>query len=107
MSVNYKAGIAQGWIFNETERKRFNRATDYKYEDDFIFPNDWDGTGDTIFGEWVAINNEPGTMIEISVLDLTPKEPMRILDWIKKYEEAGYDGADLTPPKYYLVNQVW
>lgn len=105
MSVKYKAGIVQGWIFSANAKEMFNQATDYQYEDDFIIPNDWDCTENSIFGEWVVENSEPGTAINIA--ESLNKDSMDIMSWIKKFEKAGLDGAELTPPKIYLINQIY
>ena len=46
MSVEYNSGIAEGWLFTKEERNIFNERTNYEFEDDFIFPNAYDGVGD-------------------------------------------------------------
>ena len=46
MSVEYNSGIAEGWLFTEEERNIFNEKTNYEFEDDFIFPDAYDGVGD-------------------------------------------------------------
>ena len=99
MSVDFRAGIAEGWLFTEEERNIFNERTNYEFEDDFIFPNSYDCVGDSIFGQWVLENSNEGTAINLT----TFKSELDLAEWIARLAKGG---VDPKPPQTFLVNQV-
>ena len=78
MSVEYNSGIAEGWLFTKEERNIFNERTNYEFEDDFIFPDAYDGVGDSIFGQWILKNPNVGTAINFTTL----KSKLDLAEWI-------------------------
>lgn len=99
MSVDFRAGIAEGWLFTKEERKIFNERTNYEFEDDFIFPNAYDGVGDSIFGQWILENSNVGTAINLTAL----KSELNLAEWIARLVKGG---VSPKPPQTFLVNQV-
>lgn len=99
MSVDFRAGIAEGWLFTEEERKIFNKRTDYEFEEDFIFPNAYDCEGDSIFGQWVLENPNVGTAINLTTL----KSELNLAEWIARLVKGGITPK---PPQTFLINQV-
>ena len=99
MSVEYNSGIAEGWLFTKEERNIFNERTNYEFEDDFIFPNAYDGVGDSIFGRWILKNPNVGTAINFTTL----KSKLDLAEWIDRLVK---DGITPKPPQTFLVNQV-
>ena len=99
MSVDYKAGIAEGWLFTEEERNIFNERTNYEFEDDFIFPNAYDSVGDSIFGQWVLENSNEGTAINLTTL----KSELDLAEWVARLVKGG---VSPKPPQTFLINQV-
>lgn len=99
MSVGYNSGIAEGWLFTEEERNIFNERTNYEFEDDFIFPNAYDGVGDSIFGQWILENFNLGTAINLTTL----KSDLDLAEWIARLAKGG---VTPKPPQVFLVNQV-
>ena len=109
MSVNYRAGIAYGWEFSGEEYRKFNEITKNKYEDDFIILDPYYGDScqqKAIFGIWLKCNSVIGTASPYLTFNEIDKE-FNVYEWIKKFEEAGYDIPQLAAPKHYLVNQVY
>ena len=99
MSVEYNSGIAEGWFFTEEERNIFNERTNYEFEDNFIFPNAYDGVGDSIFGQWVLENSNVGTAVNLTTL----KSELNLAEWITRLVKGG---VTPKPPQIFLVNQV-
>ena len=99
MSVEYNSGIAEGWLFTEEERNIFNERTNYEFEDNFIFPNAYDGVGDSIFGQWILKNPNVGTAINFTTL----KSKLDLAEWIDRLVKGGITPK---PPQTFLVNQV-
>ena len=99
MSVEYNSGIAEGWLFTEEERNIFNERTNYEFEDDFIFPNAYDGVGDSIFGRWILKNPNVGTAINLTTL----KSELDLAEWIDRLVKGGITPK---PQQTFLVNQV-
>ena len=109
MSVDYRAGIAYGWEFSGEEYVKFNEATNYKYEDDFITLDPYLGVSakqKAIFGIWLIINPCNGTAVPYLPFNEINKT-FNQTDWIARFEEAGYDISKLLPPRRFLVNQVY
>jgi hypothetical protein len=100
MSVGYSSGIAEGWLFTEEERNIFNERTNYEFEDDFIFPNAYDGVGDSIFGQWILENSNVGTAINLTAL----KSELNLAEWIARLVKGG---VTPKPPQTFLINQVY
>lgn len=99
MSVEFSSGIVEGWLFTEKERKIFNEKTNYEFEDDFIFPNAYDGIGNSIFGQWILENPNVGTAINFTTL----KSELNLAEWIARLVKGGITPE---PPQTFLVNQV-
>ena len=99
MSVDFRAGIAEGWLFTEEERNIFNERTNYEFEDDFIFPDAYYGEGDSIFGQWVLENSNVGTAVNL----MSMKSNLNISEWITRLEKGGIVP---TMPQTFLINQV-
>lgn len=109
MGVDYRAGIAYGWEFSGKEHADFIKATGDKYEDCFIILDPYYGDSATqkaIFGVWLKTNPCIGTAVSYLNFNELDKS-FNLTEWIKAFEEAGYDVSKLPAPKHFLVNQVY
>lgn len=104
MSVNFASGIARGWKMNSKQISDFNKTTNYKYEDDFIYLDSTDGESDAIFGCWLSRISDIGEAKIIT--DVLKNSTMNDLDWIKKLEEGNIQLQDCGSPTEFLIFQV-
>lgn len=109
MSVNYRAGVAYGWAFSGKEFEKFNEATGWKYEDDFIILDPYYGVHceqKAIFGKFLVKNSCLGTAHSFTLNEVNNID-MDLTEWIARFEEAGYDTSKLLPARHFIINQVY
>lgn len=104
MSVNFASGIARGWKMNSKQISDFNKATNYKYEDDFIYLDSTNGESDAIFGCWLSRISDIGEAMIMA--DALKNSDMNDLEWIEKLKEGNVQIQDYGSPTEFLVFQI-
>lgn len=102
MSVDFKAYLGVGYIIPTELRDRMNEATNYEYEDKFMYTDAYYAEDDEVFFGNLILSANPGCY---TLLD--EAEPLEA-DKLDKIIEAAGVGKEFEGvfPKVYLIHQV-
>lgn len=102
MSVDFRAYLGVGYIIPTELRDRINEATDYEYEDKFMYADCYSADADEVFFGNILLSADPGCYKSLD--ELKPLE----IDKIDKIIEAAGVGKEFEGifPKIYLIHRV-
>ena len=109
MSVDYKNGLAFGWLVSSQEYDEMVAKT-WEYQDDFICVDSYTSDSQYIFGIWLY-TVETGTVKEFNINELALTIPVDFMgEWGAKLRDMGkgkwFDEEERIPGLY-LVGQVY
>lgn len=102
MSVDFKAYLGVGYIIPTELRDRINEATDYKYEDKFMYIDCYDDSANEVFFGNLILFADIGCYTSLD--ELKPLDVDKLDKIIKEAEvEKDFETIYL---KTYLIHQV-
>ena len=108
MSVDFRSGLAFGWLVSDQERNEMVE-TNWEWEDDFICVDGWSDSSYYIFGIWIY-HIDMGTVKEFNVHDLAEEIPVDFMgEWSAKLRAMGkgaWFDEEQRLPGVFLVGQV-
>lgn len=109
MSVEFKSGLAFGWLVSDQEHGEMIDINS-EFEDDFICIDGWSGGSPYIFGIWIY-NIDMGTVKDFNLSDLADEIPVDFMgEWGAKLRAMGkgeWFDDEVRLPRVYLVGQVF
>lgn len=109
MSVEFRAGLAFGWLVTPEEHKEMVE-TNWNYEDDFICVNNYDPDDEYyVFGIWLHCIGM-GTIKEFNLFELSMDIPSDFMgEWGAKLRAMGkgeWFDEEKRLPGVFLIGQV-
>jgi hypothetical protein len=102
MSVDFRAYLGVGYMIPTELRDRINEATDYEYEDKFMYTDAYYADADEVFFGNLILSADPGYYKSLD--EIKPLE----VDKIDKIIEAAGVSKEFEGifPKVYLIHRV-
>ena len=108
MSVDFRAGLAFGWLVSDQEHKEMVE-TSWEWEDDFICVDSWADSSYYVFGIWLH-HIDMGTIEEFNIHRLADEIPVEFMgEWGAKLRAMGkgaWFDEEQRLPGVFLVGQV-
>lgn len=108
MSVEFRAGLAFGWLVTPEEHKEMVE-TNWEWEDDFICIDSWADDSHYVFGIWIY-HIDMGSIKEFNINDLANEIPVDFMgEWGAKLRAMGkgaWFDEEQRLPGVFLVGQV-
>ena len=108
MSVDFRAGLAFGWLVSDQEHKEMVE-TNWEWEDDFICVDSWSASSYYVFGIWLH-HIDMGTIEEFNLFTLANEIPSDFMgEWGAKLRAMGkgeWFDEEKRLPGVFLVGQV-
>ena len=102
MSVDFRAHLGVGYIVPTELRDRINEATDYEYEDKFMYTDAYYADDDEVFFGNLILSANPGDYISLEEV-----KPLEVDKLDKIIKEAGVEkDFETIYLKTYLIHQV-
>lgn len=102
MSVDFRAYLGVGYIIPTELRDRINEATDYEYEDKFMYTDAYYADDDEVFFGNLILSANPGDYISLEEI-----KPLEVDKLDKIIREAGVEkDFETIYLKTYLIHRV-
>ena len=108
MSVDFRAGLAFGWLVSDQEHREMVETT-WELEYDFICVDSWSDTSHYVFGIWIH-HIDMGSVEEFNIHSLADEIPPDFMgEWGAKLRAMGkgeWFDEEQRLPGVFLVGQV-
>lgn len=108
MSIEFRAGLAFGWLVTPEEHKEMVE-TNWEWEDDFICVDSWTDDSLYVFGIWIY-HIDIGSIKKFNIGDLADEIPVDFMgEWGAKLRAMGkgaWFDEEQRLPGVFLVGQV-